>query len=597
MGKLTHTVSGGVASFRSADKANIESLKVYFNPIQAGTGTPSPSNVRSISGWNGLNIYRNGKNLVDVAAGVAGKAVRAGNVTASNPLGSETISVTFSGTGYIPIKPNTYYTISITNYATVGGAGHVLYEDKSVESAISGVPLNMYSNSSPSTYTFLTPSNARYIRASWYNEADNDVQLEEGSTLTSYASFVSQTYPVSWQSEAGTLYGGYVDLVSGELVATYATYTVDNNTAFYNSTNRPTSWLRIDLDGSAGSKKMKPFTQKYDRGERCDKFDTKFTSSSNSTYAWFGSYENNTFYNSIYIMNLNLTNPSLSNGAECIEYVRSLAPTFVYPIANPITYQLTPMQMKTLLDHNNIWSDANGDVECTYEVHDRLAKSAFYFNSELFLPPGYQKVDYLRTYGHDARIDTGVQGDDHTLQFDTEFMFTTINNSYIGIFGNYKDENTSKVWRCILPNINTYPDPAFLYVTPGNGTPGGTYSSTTVSYPYGSGSSILNKKITVHMEYGLCLTTGSTTVRNTPSEKTGAAENNRNIAIGASYTTSTGGTTTARIYFFKIHSHGKLIRNYVPCYRKSDNKAGFYDTVNHTFNPSIGSAEFVAGND
>lgn len=40
----------------------------------------------------------------------------------------------------------------------------------------------------------------------------------------------------------------------------------------------------------------------------------------------------------------------------------------VYPIVNPITYQLTPQTVKTLIGRNNIWSDA-GDVEVQYWKH------------------------------------------------------------------------------------------------------------------------------------------------------------------------------------------------------------------------------------
>ena len=51
MGNLTHTVSGDIASFRSAARVPIESLKCHFLPIQDGTGDPSPDNVRPITGW------------------------------------------------------------------------------------------------------------------------------------------------------------------------------------------------------------------------------------------------------------------------------------------------------------------------------------------------------------------------------------------------------------------------------------------------------------------------------------------------------------------------------------------------------------------
>ena len=58
MGRLTHTVSGDVASFRAASRTPIESLKFHFLPKQEGIGDPSPTNKREISGWTGLNGFQ-----------------------------------------------------------------------------------------------------------------------------------------------------------------------------------------------------------------------------------------------------------------------------------------------------------------------------------------------------------------------------------------------------------------------------------------------------------------------------------------------------------------------------------------------------------
>lgn len=38
----------------------------------------------------------------------------------------------------------------------------------------------------------------------------------------------------------------------------------------------------------------------------------------------------------------------------------------VYPLATPITYQLTPTEVTTLLGMNNIWADT-GDVKVWYK--------------------------------------------------------------------------------------------------------------------------------------------------------------------------------------------------------------------------------------
>lgn len=52
----TATATGSVASFWSPKVAAIKSLKVYFEPKQAGEGDPSPDNVRPIEGWTGVEV-------------------------------------------------------------------------------------------------------------------------------------------------------------------------------------------------------------------------------------------------------------------------------------------------------------------------------------------------------------------------------------------------------------------------------------------------------------------------------------------------------------------------------------------------------------
>lgn len=100
MGNLTHTVSGDIASFRSAARVPIESLKCHFLPIQEGSGDSSSSNVRNISGWNQVNIFHTGKNVMHVTA--------------------------YSAGGYWNSSPDPYYTnIYGTSINTLNGSGPV----------------------------------------------------------------------------------------------------------------------------------------------------------------------------------------------------------------------------------------------------------------------------------------------------------------------------------------------------------------------------------------------------------------------------------------------------------------------------------------
>ena len=50
-----------------------------------------------------------------------------------------------------------------------------------------------------------------------------------------------------------------------------------------------------------------------------------------------------------------------------------------------------------------------------------------------------------------------------------------------------------------------------------------------------------------------------------------------------------------QVYYCKIEKNGTLVRDFIPCYRKSDNKPGMYDLVTDTFLTNAGSGEFTVG--
>lgn len=50
-----------------------------------------------------------------------------------------------------------------------------------------------------------------------------------------------------------------------------------------------------------------------------------------------------------------------------------------------------------------------------------------------------------------------------------------------------------------------------------------------------------------------------------------------------------------KIYYCKIYNGNTLVRNFVPCYRKSDNVVGLYDAVNNVFYTNAGTGVYTAG--
>lgn len=220
------------------------------------------------------------------------------------------------------------------------------------------------------------------------------------------------------------------------------------------------------------------------------------------------------------------------------------------------------------------------------------ARRAIIAGQDQFIPPEYEKCDYLQCTGRNARIDTGVAGNDNTLKFDFTYMPLSQAN-YYGNFGNYVDENT-KCWR-IIHNTSSVPR---AYIFTANARRAG--SSTGIDAVSLATGSFVNIKSHFSLSYGslsISSSDGFSQSRTQTDDET-TAVSATNIAIGSTNITTSGGTVISRFYGdFKIWRGNTLIRNYAPVVRKSDSKAGYYDTVNHTFNPSIGSDDFIAGYD
>lgn len=55
--------------------------------------------------------------------------------------------------------------------------------------------------------------------------------------------------------------------------------------------------------------------------------------------------------------------------------------------------------------------------------------------------------------------------------------------------------------------------------------------------------------------------------------------------------------TKYQLYYFKMYDNDILVRNFIPCYRKSDNIPGLYDLVNNVFYTNAGTGTFLVGKD
>ena len=157
--------------------------------------------------------------------------------------------------------------------------------------------------------------------------------------------------PISWQTEAGTVYGGKLDVLTGKLTVDRAELVVTNcletGTA---STGIP--YARINIADRA---KMESIGNKSISSE----YRYRINAPSNS--GWF-----RVIQTVIYIFDSRFTDRATANSI-----LSSEKPQFVFELEEPIVYDLTPTEVKTLLGANNIFANT-GDTVCEYRADTKL---------------------------------------------------------------------------------------------------------------------------------------------------------------------------------------------------------------------------------
>ena len=228
------TSSGSLVTLSKAEPAPMKNCIVTFGPIQEGTGTPSPSNVRNISGRTGLSVH----------------------VSATESGGTE--------------------------------------------------------------------------------------------------------YPVTWQTAAGTVYGGTVDLVSGVLTVRKHMMT------FVGNGNEHLGWSNGYASVANGWLSVKPYYGGQYSGDTYVTLSNMGVAASRSpgivrgtvTVTWNGGITLYPDYPDT-VTDLNSFNNWVADGHHI---------QVAYEMETPVTYQLDPITLRTLRGTTNIWSDA-GTVSATYWTH------------------------------------------------------------------------------------------------------------------------------------------------------------------------------------------------------------------------------------
>ena len=232
------TASGSIASFQTDMKSALEEIKIHFNPVQSGTGTPSPTNIRPISGWTGLTLNQSGKNLFDINTLAVPNEITITDGIATGEMRSFFNNFFLNGSMfewgknerlYISAKayrdnaqPTTYPGFTIYEVHTDGTErATVPFSNETATPTVLG---GATSSSKITENLFIGYGSSPL--ATWHV---SEIQIELGSQQTAFEPYKGNKIPVSWSS---TYYGGYALPLTGAGAITYENYASLGNTTW-----------------------------------------------------------------------------------------------------------------------------------------------------------------------------------------------------------------------------------------------------------------------------------------------------------------------------------------------------------------------------
>ena len=357
---IIETADGSVANF--TDGANgmlINKLTVNVEPIQAGSGDPSPENVRPISGRTSVTVTRTGKNLIGTSD-ITDYSKWSADIATSGDMASNSTNKIYSlpkfasGLQYtisFGITSESFPTYLYFGYYKDGSATRIAYvtttnitNQRITFTAITGVTYCLRMDNTQSENTF----NDQIAKLSY-------IQLELGSTASAYEPYHGNTYTIQL---GDTVYGGTLNVTNGVLTVNMAS--VDLGTlSWYYHVARNVFWTIMNGGKPTGAGisgyglcSMYPVLTGTTYGQLPDK-----------------SMAVGTNFYSVATASTVVKDTAYTTPAEFTTAMSGVQ--LCYELATPIEITLTPTQITTLLGTNNVWSDA-GDVSVDYPADTKM---------------------------------------------------------------------------------------------------------------------------------------------------------------------------------------------------------------------------------
>ena len=361
--------SGSVVACEPVEGYPLE-VESKIVPKQSGSGDPSPENVRPISAWTGAKLWQGGKNLLP---------------TEEMKVAQNWFNNTISNSGYrnypIKVKPNTTYTLSMSENGVVGSTGTELYV--SLRNTIGtywengGICHGNGDKGYCKSVVSVVSNDEGYLYLSFYNVSQGqldlffslckDLMLEEGSVATEYEPYRGEEITVDFGQN---VYGGSYNWKTG-LLTDSMVHSVLTGTENWNALG--SSWQGAGKFGCYASI-LEQSTKSFDYKPSYSELPCSHCIPGN--WGWGSATETGLLLLKGKVVYMSFSKTALGitdadSDAEMVEkfkaylvgqYANGTPVEFCYvPTAEPTTAQLTPQEILALSGVNTLYTDT-GDT-------------------------------------------------------------------------------------------------------------------------------------------------------------------------------------------------------------------------------------------
>ena len=365
----TDTASGAVASFSDGANVPVKSLIVNINPVQDGSGDPSPDNVRPISGWSEVNVKRTGKNLFN-----ANDWDHSGVTPSDRFVVVSDNSIQITSVGYMErvnnyvfskAMPKTFSFKTRTITTSDNSPSFMVSCHKEDGTLVSLKRISLGTSvGNEQEFTINIPSDIVSLHfGSWSYTGTvllYDMQMEF-TDATAYEPYKGESLNIPLGQ---TVYGGKIDVTKGELVIDRVIVDLGTLNYRYNIGNSHAFDTNVTLTPSP--KNNNCICSNYKNLPS----PTASGIASNDKFAAINVKDDGTQFTGNYVKGVLIVKDTTYSDVAAFKTAMS-GVQLCYELATPITVQLTPHEIRSLLGDNNVWADS-GDSEVEYRADTKL---------------------------------------------------------------------------------------------------------------------------------------------------------------------------------------------------------------------------------